>query len=52
MYMKYELRYTFPAVLTVGLINDAVSAAPFSFKAFSFHLLGETEEGFENSQSG
>jgi hypothetical protein len=55
----YEMRYVhevwitvkkFPAVLTVGLLNDAVSAAQFSFKALSFHSHGENEEGFENSQ--
>jgi len=33
------------AVVTVGLLNDAVSAAQFSFKAMSFPSLGQTEEG-------
>jgi hypothetical protein len=38
--------------LTVGLLKEAVSAAQFSFKALSFYSFGETEEGYENSQSG
>jgi hypothetical protein len=50
--MKYELQQTFPAVLTIGLLNDAVSVAQFSFKTLSFHSLGEIEEGYEISQSG